>query len=249
MTINKPLKIHKLPIYLLLLSAIGLTYLGFKLFITSLYSLQTDLFLNDWQRKQTAPSYQAWSTANQALLNAQATTPIDQASLKERQGKLYEWQSYIATHKTVNEAENESINEQQNTNSTLATQALQNALQAYEQQTHFTPSWPYAWINLLTVKIQLKQFDNQFNHALQMAEKTSNRNPGVELLLAKQGIIAWPNLTTPLKSKMLAKIASAASLSKANANNLKTLLNAQGLTPLVCIYTKTMKINTFSLCP
>lgn len=222
----------------LLLIAGLLIYLSIKMLASSLYALQTDLFLTDWQNKANTsqeiafkPDNQAWLNANQAIENANQTSPVPDAFLQEKIGKVYQWNTYTQPY-----GDNKTKDQREN------------VLQAYRKQTEITPKWPQAWLNLINIKIELNKFDQEFYHAFTMAQQTSNQNPEVTPRLTLLGIQAWSNLNKSAKNSVLKMIIHQANLGKKPSQDLKPLLQAYNLLPISCIYAKAIKADTFELC-
>ncbi|GAB6069243.1 hypothetical protein JCM30760_03400 [Thiomicrorhabdus hydrogeniphila] len=222
----------------LLLIAGLVIYLSVQMFLSSLYSLQTNLFLNDWQNKINTsqevtfkPSDQAWLNANQASQKAINSYPVNNGFLQELAGKVYQWKTYDQPIADSNAQQNR----------------LQ-ALQAYRKQTTITPLWPKAWLNLLSIKIELNQYDNEFYHAYNQIKLTSNHNPEITPLFIQLGIQAWQNLNNKTQSDMLKIITQQATSSQTNALTLKPILQANNLLALTCVYAKATKQNTYNLC-
>lgn len=238
MNITQMTSITKVKAFSLILLACLVVYLSIKMFNSSLYALQTDLFLSDWQNKASSateitftPDNQAWLNANQAAEHAINAYPTSNAFLQESAGKVYQWQTYSQPYGDENSTENRL-----------------KALQAFREQTLITPKWPKAWLNLLSIKIELGQYDQEFYNAFNMARTTANQNPEVSTQFTLLSIQAWSNLNNPTKSKVLRMIINEASLSKNNSQNLKPLLQAYELLTVSCIYAKAIKENTFELC-
>ena len=224
-------------ISLMLLAGLVIT-VSVQMFASSLYSLQTNLFLNDWQNKAVTekeitftPTDQAWQNANQASLKAINHYPIENAFLQEQAAKVYQWQTY---NQPFGNASSQSNRKQ--------------ALEAYRQQTLITPLWPKAWLNLLSIKIELNEYDDEFYHAYTMAQQTANQNPEVSTQYTLIGIQAWQNLNNPTKNNVLKSIINEASASKKSSQDLKPLLQAYNLLGTSCIYARAIKANTYDLC-
>ena len=231
-------KDKKLKAISLILLAGLVVYLSIKMFTSSLYSLQTELFLGDWQNKTNSateitftPDNQAWLNANQAAENAINAYPTNNAFLHENAGKVHQWQTYSQPYGD----ENSTANREQ-------------ALQAFREQALITPKWPKAWLNLLNIKIELNQYDQEFYNAFTMAKTTANQNPEVSTQFTVLSIQAWSNVNNPTKNQILKNIVNEASLSKNNSQNLKPLLQAYDLLTVSCIYARAIKENTYELC-
>lgn len=224
-------------ISLILLAGL-VVYLSIKMFTSSLYALQTDLFLSDWQNKANSateitftPNNLAWLNANQAAQNAINAYPTKNAFLQESAGKVYQWHTYSQPYGDANSTENR-----------------EQALQAFREQTLITPQWPKAWLNVLAVKIELNQYDDEFYNAFTMAKTTANQNPEVSTQFTLLSIQAWSNVNNPTKNQILKNITHEASLGKKQSKDLKPLLQAYNLLGVSCIYARAIKENTYELC-
>ncbi|GKT11813.1 MAG: polysaccharide biosynthesis protein VpsP [Thiomicrorhabdus sp.] len=216
---------------LIMFAAVLMVYLATRLFMSSLYSHQAILFLEDWHSKQVLPSEQAWSVAKQAMLKAEAWAPVQDAFLQEKLGKVYEWHSYSEAF-----------------GSELVHKDRMTALNSYRKQAQLTPLWPNAWLNIMAIKIQLNEYDVEFSKAMIKAEEATKGHPKGVYRLAEIGIQAWPNLSSPQKSKILKMIGLSVTQKKSNAVTLKPLLDQRGLLPMVCYYLKVSNIKSYKLC-
>lgn len=239
MTINQSkLQIIKLKAISLILLAGLVIYVSIKMLLSSLYGLQTNLFLEDWQNKATTtdqiafkPNDQAWLNANQASQKAINMSPVDNAFLQETAGKVYQWKTY-----------DQPFGDQASQNN------REQALKAFRKQTQITPKWPKAWLNLLALKIELNQYDDEFYNAFTMAKTTANQNPEVSTQFTLLSIQAWSQVNNPTRNQVLKNIIQEASLGKKQSQNLKPLLQAYNLLKISCVYGKAIKANTYQLC-
>lgn len=232
MTFNKAqIPTIKLKAIRLLIIAGLVIYLASSMLIASLYNIQSNLFLNDWQSKKTTPNYQAWSAAKQASEYAININPVNNGFLQENKGKVLQWYTFTQPF-TDSKAQKNRIQ----------------ALKAYRKQTQITPKWPKAWLNLLSIKIELNQYDKEFYHTYNLIKLTSNHNPEITPLFIQLGIQAWKNLNNKTKSDMLRIITNQATSSPKSAQNLKPLLQASNLLNLTCVYANTTQQNTYNLC-
>ncbi|WP_029408405.1 hypothetical protein [Thiomicrorhabdus sp. Milos-T2] len=213
-------------------------FVSTKMLLSSLYGLQTTLFLEDWQNKakisdQIAfkPIDQAWSNANQASQKAINMSPVNNAFLQESAGKIYQWKTY----------------DQPFGNQASQSNRVQ-ALEAFRKQTKITPKWPKAWLNLLAVKIELNEYDKEFYNAFNMAKITANQNPEVSTQFTLLSIQAWSNVNNSAKNQVLKNIINEAGLGKKQSQDLKPLLQAYNLLEVSCIYARAIKENTYELC-
>jgi len=208
-----------------------LSHLGFQIFISGFYSAQTTLLLDDWQKQQQTPADRTWLMAEKASVKSKYWYPTEDAFIEEKIGKVYQW-------KTYNQIENTpELNEQRQT-----------ILKAYRNQTHLTPNWPKAWFNLLSIKIELQQFDDEFYQAYAKAKQTTDQTPGMQTAFTLVGIQSWHGVNNKTKSDILKNIVREASSSKKNSQNIKTLLEAYNLQQISCAYANAIKANTYELC-
>lgn len=229
-----PLKLNftnKVPALLLLLISVLVVYLAFRMFLSALNGHQVMLFLEDWQLKQALPSQQAWLVAKESVHKAEHWSPVADAFLQEKIGKIYEWNAYSDSigDKAVYTERSASLN-------------------AYREQTRLTPLWPNAWLNIVAIKMQLNEFDHEFANALLRAEQVSNSHPEAIYRLAGLGIQAWPNLTSPQKSKVLRAIGLSISQNKKNASRLQPSIEQKALKPILCYYLRTARVDSGMLC-
>lgn len=222
---------HRVVTIALIVLAAATMFIGLKMFMAGIFSWQTGLFLETWQTKQIPPAEQQWQTAQQATLNTQAWSPVQQAHYLAQQGRVYEWHNF-----------------QLDWNDTDAKASRLAAIQTFRQQTQLTPTWPYAWLNLVAAKAQLKQIDEEFEHAFNQVEKTGQQNARVILALAEFGNRSWEHLPTKYKSQTIQTIVFSASQSPQNANKLKKEIYNPKILYMTCWFANTKGINTFSLC-
>lgn len=216
---------------LVVILSITLLYLAANMLISGVYNLKTQLFLENWQEKQASPTSEAWQAAFEASHKAQTHYLLKDAFLQENIGKVNQWKTFDKT-----EADKSVIKERQS------------ALNAYRQQTQITPSWPKAWFNLLSIKIELNQFDSEFYHAFNIAKQSTKETPGMLTPFTIIGIQAYKQVNNPTKNQILKNILGEASISQQNSQNLRPLLQAYNLLGITCIYAKAIKTNTHSLC-
>lgn len=217
-------------IFLIIVTVIVLT-LSSQIFTSSLHSIKTSLFLEEWQQTKTKPKELEWTTAFQASLNAQQTHPIKDAFIEERIGKVIQW-------KTFSEAiENPKA---------IAERKL--ALTAYQNQTLLTPNWPNAWFNLLDIKIELNEYDNEFYQAYSIAEQTTKQTPNMHTKFVLINVKSWQNLNSQTKNKALKLFIAEAGNSPKHSDDLRQLLQAYNLLLISCIYSKVNQQNTYNLC-
>lgn len=218
---------------LLVVIAFGLLILvtGYKMLVADIYSWKTSLFISSWQDKREPPVKETAEIAEQAALNAIEHSPVAKHEHYAKLGKVYEWQFY---HLDWDDVEAQPIRLK--------------SIEAFRQQTELAPSWPYAWLNLLRAKTQLKQIDNEFELAFDKVEETGNNHTRVILALAQLGSQNWSHLPQKYRSKTIQAISFSASQSSANAKQLRTQIYDAELLNSTCWYAKAKQIEVFGLC-
>lgn len=217
-------------ILIILVTAI-LIWIGMSSFFSGVYKVQANLFIEDWQQKQAAPQEEAWQTALTASEKANYWYPVEDAFLKELLAKTIQWSTF---DKPLGDKAVEA-------------QRLQ-ALEYYRQQTLLTPDWPKAWFNLLSIKIELQQVDDEFYEAFKHAKTTTQQTPGMHTLFTLTGIQAYAYVNNKTKSDILRNIVTEATSSGSASKEIKPLLQAYNLLNITCIYARAIKANTFDLC-
>ena len=211
--------------------SLAILYLASQMLLSGVYSLQSNIFLEHWQQNQTAPQNAPWQTGLTASQKAQNYYPVADAFLQEKIGKTYQWNTFTKLPADEAASTNRSA-----------------ALQAYRQQTKLTPNWPKAWFNLLSIKIELNQFDQEFYQAFAIAKQTTQQTPGMLTQYTIIGIQAYQGVNNKIKSEILRNIVQEAQISKRSSQNLKSLLQAYNLLNVTCIYANAIKANTYNLC-
>lgn len=221
----------KVSAILIILVTTILIWIGTSLFLSGIYKVQANLFIEDWQQKQTAPKDEAWQTALTASEKANSWYPVEDAFLKELLAKTIQWNTFNHPLGDAN----------------VAPQRLR-ALEYYRQQTALTPDWPKAWFNLLSIKIELQQVDDEFYDAFKHAKTTTQQTPGMHTLFTLTGIQAYAFVNNKTRSDILRNIVTEATSSESASKEIKPLLQAYNLLTITCIYARAIKANTFQLC-
>jgi len=204
---------------------------GYKMLVADVYKWKASLFIEDWQAKQVPPNTESILIAEHAIANAIEYSPVKRYEHYAWLGKVYEWQFY---HLDWDDVE--------------AKPACLKAMDAYRKQAELTPSWPYAWLNLLQAKTQLRQVDEEFKFAFDQVQLRGNNHPRVVLALAKLGSQNWSYLPQKYQSKTIQVISFSASQSSSNAKQLKSHIYDDALLKSTCWYVKAKNINAYDLC-
>ena len=61
------------------------------------------------------------------------------------------------------------------------------------------PRWPYSWANLVLMKSYLREFDDEYHHALVQAVRFGPWEQSVHITLAQAGAISWGALSREQK--------------------------------------------------
>lgn len=204
---------------------------GFMMLLSGFYSAQTQLHLNQWTKNDQVTNAKSWELAHNASLKSQQWYPSNNGFIEEKIGKVYQWQTYnkLPTDKA-------------------ALQKRLKALTAYRNQIEITPNWPEAWLNLLRIKTELSEFDNEFYHAFNQAKITAKTAPKVHSALSIVAIQSWHGLNKQAKSDAINIILQEASSSKRKAQKIKPVLQSYNLLGLSCLYSNINKTNTNALC-
>lgn len=167
------------PVAVIALSGVVL-FLAVKMFFADLRAYQASVFLEDWQSRGAAPSAAAWQVAEGAALAAADGYPVASGAYLEQLGRLYEWRHLKAFPGNAG-----------------AQSSRRAALDAYRRAVAARPAWPHTWARLAVVKLNLLEFDDEFDHALSNAYRYGASRPRVNYLLGELGITAWRELTPP----------------------------------------------------
>ncbi len=65
------------------------------------------------------------------------------------------------------------------------------------------PAWPYAWAELARVKLRLREFDAEFDHAIQQAARLGPWEADVQLTIARIALQADSRFTPPARQAAL----------------------------------------------
>lgn len=216
---------------LLTISSLIVLVLGFKMFLSGFYSAQTQLHLNQWQSNAKLTGIESWQLAQDSSLKSREWYPVQDSFIEEKIGKVYQWSTYTGPLDNQDAIDKRKI-----------------ALEAYRSQTNLTPLWPEAWINLMSIKIELNENDVEFNKAFSKAIETSAQYSEIETKLAKIAIQSWHGLDQDTKNKAMNVIMKEVQSSKTNSTNLKPILQSCNMLSLTCLYMNVKKLNSYDLC-
>lgn len=217
--------------FFLIILAIGLLLLGSQMVISGLYKAQSQLFLEHWGKSTSAPNEKPWHIAYSASQKAIDYYPVKHAPLYELKGKVIQWQTF---NKTADDPE--------------VLELRQEALASYRQQIQITPKWPWAWLNLLAIKIEMNQIDSEFYNAWNQVKLISNQHPKIQTAVTQIGIQSWKNLSNKYKIEALDNVIHEIAKSKRHANAIKPLLASYNLLKTTCLYATKKQAKTHDIC-
>lgn len=73
---------------------------------------------------------------------------------------------------------------------------------SYRRALEKRPLWPYTWVNLVTVKASLGQFDQEFRRALRRTIETGPREPRVQLQLLRVYMVYQDRLSFRVRESL-----------------------------------------------
>lgn len=168
---------HKLPLFALLLVALGVSLTGGQMLLAGIWRYQADVFLDDWAQKGEEPSPLAWMVAEQAGQRAVATYPVANGDYLDRLGRVYEWQQFAAP-----------FGDEQ------AQASRSHAIDFYRQAAHARPDWPFSWNHLATAKLRQGELDDEFRQALQNGFNLGPWRAEAYRQTAYLGLVSWHTL-------------------------------------------------------
>jgi hypothetical protein len=211
----------------------ALLVLSIMFFSSSILKLKTDLFLNDWKKSGAEPDLRALDTAIAYSLESREWFPVNDGFLNENIGKAYQWKTYNQNF----DSDNQEI-----------ISARQKALTAYRSQTQLTPLWPMSWINLASIKIELKEFDDEFYSVYFKAKKMTEQIPSLQYRTTLLGIRSWHGIDNTTRNIVLADIIKMGSIGFNESAKLRKHLQKNNLLLVSCTYAKAKKTQTYGLC-
>lgn len=208
---------QRLLIGLALLLGAALLYSGSQLLRAGIASYQAQAFLDDWGSKGAEPSPRAWQIAHDAAQRAIALYPVANGEYLERLGHIQQWQHH-----------------RQPFGAAAAEASRRAALEAFRAASQARPSWPYTWSALAYAKLYLLEFDGEFAHALQQAQRLGPTRIDINRRLAEIGLIAWPQLDAQQRQASLEAAQRTLAYSPREAAKLMAIAEHAGMSGPLC---------------
>lgn len=222
------LRLRVLP---LLLLAVLLVYLGARLLLAGVAAYQAQRFLDDWSSKGQEPQARAWQIAHAAAQRSVALYPGANGEYLEQLARIQQWQQ----HSHPPGADSAKASRQ------AARDSFRAAIQA-------RPTWPYNWMGLVSVKLQLLEIDEEFAEAMQQAHRYAPTRLDINRNLAQAGLVAWMLLDEAAENLTLEAARVTFSYSEAEARKLAAFADSLYLLEDLCDYFDTTETDTHQLC-
>lgn len=211
----KPLR--QLGIVLLGLLAAILIFNGLRITSAGIADFQTRAFLADWESKSALPNPHAWEFAHQVATRAVEHYPVANGAYLERLGFVYAWRDFTLPFA--------------HPDAQLSREAARNAQRAAVEA---RPTWPYAWLALAHAKLNLLEFDDEFNHALSQALHYGPWRTNIQRGVAEIGFVAWPQLSEEQRNTAIEQAVWAIKLSRRHRAPLFALAVSAGQLDRLC---------------
>lgn len=209
---------YKVLLLFLLMLSLVLMYLSARLLMAGVNGVQVQMFLDDWMRRDAAPTDRAWQVAHQAAESAVRWSPAADGDAYGQLGRVNEWYRF-----------GERFGSEEAKAARLA------ALEAYRAETRVRPLWPYGWTQLALVKLRLLDFDQEFHQALINARQHGGGRPRVHAQIAEISFMAWPYLSETEKQAAWESAEMTLRYLPRYTKSLVTLIESRGLTYPFCI--------------
>lgn len=201
---------------LILLLGSGIFY-SVSIAISDLYGYSPRQYLAHWQKKAQQPSPAQVDQALSGVDNAIRWNPRN-AEFWNMQGLLNYYQAF---------------NHYQQGDPSGYRQFTQQALADYQQATQLRPHWPHSWANLALMKAQLRQFDSEFQHALNQATTFGPWERDVNISVSEAGMRGWLQLDESTRTAVINNIERGL---MRNNRVIKQRLSAINKLGLACLY-------------
>ena len=165
-------------LWALLAFSIVLLYFGVRMLLSDISGFQADSFILDWRNRGTVGSQPAWDVAHAAALRSIHFSPVRDGANFHRAGTVNEW-----------------LYSKSPPGSPEAMKSRLDARKAYRQAVQARGSWPYSWLRLAQVKMELLQFDSEFDNAMRQSIHFGRWRPRVNFRIALIGLISWHELS------------------------------------------------------
>lgn len=175
---EKSRMLRKSGLWALLIFSIGLLYLGVRMLLSDISGFQADSFIHDWRARGKVGSQPAWDVAHKAALHSINLSPVENGANFHRAGTVHEW-----------------LHSKSQPGSTEARESRLAARNAYRQAVQVRGSWPYSWLRLAQVKMELLEFDTEFDHAMRQSIHYGSWRPRVNFRIALIGLTSWHELS------------------------------------------------------
>lgn len=222
--------------YIVLLCALVFSFAllisGGSLLYASIHATQADLFLKDWQDREAVQNAQAFDIAKEAAETALQARLWPNGADYSRLGHIYQW-----------EAANLAADQ------TSQQHALQNALALYQQDTQLRPAWPYPWLQIAVIKLQLAEADAEYESAVEQLRTLGQWRYELQELLFLAGTQHWSNLNGQQRLTLLQTGLDTLKLNQRRAATLGRALDDINSKTLFCILARTQDVATGRLCP
>jgi len=109
--------------------------------------------------------------------------------------------------------------------------AHRHALRHFRAALDARPSWPYAWADLVRVKLRLGELDGELDKAVQQAARLGPWEPGVQLVLAEVAFEAGQRLAPETRRAALAMMSKAL---RRNEREIAELATRRGRLDVLC---------------
>jgi len=176
---------RKLATAAIILLLAGLSLVAFRWGIADVYGFLARSELESWHQPA---SEQQWQDALGNGLKALEFEPGNPEHL-DTVGRIY---LYRAQNRAIDEMRRDA--------------AKANAVVYIHRAFKQRPSWPYTWAYLVLAKLQLKQIDAEFSHAIERAVTLGPWEPWVQLVVVEAGLSSWKQLDTHTRTLIVEAI-------------------------------------------
>ncbi|MCE2570630.1 VpsP family polysaccharide biosynthesis protein [Motilimonas eburnea] len=168
--------------------AIGLIFFAGRYALANLYANYVENSLADWQGlrdEQALIDEHGLKSVLNAAKQANALHP-DHPHYLVLEAKVYQW-LYLTSAK------------QPKVERLQHAEPLLSSLTLLEQAVALRPHWPNTYADLVQTKLWLNQIDDEFALAFALADQYGPMTAEVHLVLSQAGLLAWRELSTPLR--------------------------------------------------
>lgn len=217
---------------LVLLLGLLTGWYALRLGLAASFAQQGEQFLSHWQAQRTAPKAEAWAVAQHAAERANALYPGDHTAYRQLSGRIARWRSYGDYRRTPEIMAD-----------------WRAALADYEQAVAAAPLWPFAWVDLASAKLMLREYDARLAEALQQAQRLGPWRLRVNTAVARIGLQAWPRLDASTRQVVLTAAERAILVNPRSAKSLLALAERRGRRGVLCNGLPADLLQAQRLCP